>query len=373
MDYGSGMGTCMGCGEVLEGTVLVATDSFGPADGGNGSTRVASAVDPHTAGMPMAAQSAPYRRENHLAELLKQATDTCPRIPLEDMEVIEEAFMEQYWRPTNGDTDAPYSLGASDIRGLIRALNDEAKIKKYSERWLQVKRYLCGEDLYDKYCNDEPLMPISLCERIHQRYCVFAAAFEVLKRDGHPLFVHRHNIPNLNTVICHLLYQDGMDNFHLYQWYFPSLDTIQSRLITECRIAHILKVLIQRPHLAGGFTWRYESMLTVDDERLFKENPERFHRILAQQIRLCQRQPRTSQGASPSPDSSSTPRPSTPTPSAPPRSRPTPPWPPHEPLELRQPPNSPSSTSPSTTDTPSSTWYCGSPPDGQWGPYSPLV
>lgn len=325
VDYSDGVGACTGCGDVLEDSVLVEAYTRGPADGGNGTVRATGILDPHAAGVPSTAQSAPYRRENHLAELLKQATDTDPRIPEEDLDVIEEAFMDCHYRPTNGDTDAPYNFGPGDVRALIRALNDEAKVKKYSERWLQVKRYLCGEDLYDEFCTDEPLMPVGLCERIHARYRYFANAFEKLKRDGHPLFVHRHNIPNLNTVICHLLYQDDMENFHRYQWYFSSLDTLQSRLITECRIAHILRVLMNNKYLSGGFYWRYHSMLTVEDTDLFRENPERFKRILQQQIRQCQRHPRQS------------------------------------------------STSRSTTAARSSISPCTLPSDGEWGPYSPSV
>lgn len=312
-----GYGVCTGCG--LVDPELRVYDRVGTpsADTGAGLDQSLYAGHPLLWGVELPVASAPYRRENHLSELLKQATDTDPRIPKDDMQRIASEWIRSFRLEHPTEPLDPLGLSRWDIKQYIRPLGAH-KCKKYSERWLQILRYLTGREYFDAY--GPPLLPFELCHRIHARYRVFALMFERLKRDKHPLFQHRHNVPNLNTIVLHLLGQDSEENVERYGWYFTGLDTLQSRITTEIRIGCIIRHL-ERETFHDGFQWRYHHRLPPEDVELYLQDPKRFHSIIAQQVAQCQKPSKRSQeardpsrsGTGPSPpDPMGSPRPGSP-------------------------------------------------------------
>ena len=300
VDYSSAMAVCTGCGLVFEDIVLIPSNGVTARDDGNG--RATPLYRRHPSSWLVSdcgTVSAPYKPENHLAELLKQATDTDPRIPKEDIVRIYKRWLETYAFDATSPYRDPLNLDPATTRSLILALKDKdgnpdtAKQKKYGERWLQIKRFICGPKEYDD--EGPPLMSYCIAEHVHRRYQVFAAQFKRFKDSKHPLFVKRNNIPNLNTVVRHLLYQIGKVYHDKYGWYFTGLNTIESRIITEIRIALIIKALetTQNNRHHGGFYWKYTCLLPAEDRLLFKNDPAKFKRIQDRQIQLaCRKQPR---------------------------------------------------------------------------------
>lgn len=306
-----GFGVCTGCGVVDPDLPVYSCVGSYQADGGTGLDDWENRGNPLLAGVVLPMPSAPYRRENHLAELLKQATDTDPRIPKDDMHLIEEHWRRYIHTHYEGAPLDPLLLGRGDIKGVLKEILPARKCKKYAERWLQIWRYICGRDQFDSH--GPSLLPVSVCHLVHRRYSEFAAAFEELKEQRHPLFRYRHNIPNLNTTVLHLLYQDDPQHLADYGWYFTPLETLASRLITEVRICCIIKHLQQKALLTPApriyhrkllpeidryylqeeepqretFLWRYEHQLLPEDTEFFSQRPDRFGAILQQQVKQC--------------------------------------------------------------------------------------
>lgn len=289
VDYANGYQTCTGCGLVLA-THQLQPDFKHHRDHGNGTANIGDRENPAIWGFTLTGPGTPYKRINHLAELLKQAMDMDPRIPKDDMHEILAEAQRQY----SGLGVDPITFDATVIKGFIRPLGQK-KLKKYGEHWLQVKRYICGHDYYNKYGPE--MMGEADARRVHERYGIVSRVFDELKRSGHPLFKFRHNIPYLNTCVQHLLHQDGGDKVQRYGWYFTGLETAGSRLITEYRISIMLQHIIAQPNIQGAYQWAYKCLLPSEDIALYRNEPKRFLSILRQQIRICQQQPRRSRSA----------------------------------------------------------------------------
>ena len=185
----------------------------------------------------------------------------------------------------------PIDYDAATIRGFISVLG-RRKARKYNERWLQVWRHICSRSYFDQYGPE--LMPSKVARHVYDRYAVFAEAFETLKSEEHPLFKHRHNIPNLNTCIRHMLYLYDPDAHARYSWYFTGLTTRASRLATELRISVIIKYMMTNPNKQGSFTWHYTCLLPHQDIRYYQEHPADLTPEILLEARRCQLPPRRS-------------------------------------------------------------------------------
>lgn len=240
--------------------------------------------------------SAGYRRENHLAEVLKQATAMDPVISASDLQCIYANYCHQVDRwLAEGAYPSRYAIPIdeftlADIRPLLLPLGHEL-VKKYTERWLQIRRYLYWRE-FDVEEDRSKLLSYSECEKVHRLYVIFVKAFDGLKEERHPLFVYRHNILFLNTCVTHLLHQIDPELAKRQKWYFTDLETIGSRLITEHRIALILKYLRSHPEINGGYDWFYQCLLPEEDQELYRTNPTRFLSILRTQINQCRQPPK---------------------------------------------------------------------------------
>lgn len=293
--YDDGCAVCTGCGLVFM-EQLLCPDVNRSAESGTGSTR-SFVDDPAAWGLAewTSSTSVGYRRENHLAEVLKQATAMDPTIPTEDLKRIHKNYcieVEKWVKEGKYQTRFHVPIErftCKDIRPWIVPLG-QAKVKKYAERWLQIRRYIYWVEFEDEEPRDM-LLSFSQCERVHKLYTIFVRGFEELRKQGHPVFKYRHNVPFLNTCIIHILHQINPELAQQQKWYFTDLETIASRLITEHRIALILKYLREHPEINGGYDWFYQCLLPEQDHQLFREKPERFISILQTQINLCQRLP----------------------------------------------------------------------------------
>lgn len=290
VDYSQGAIVCTGCGVVMDDHLLCPVVSR-TAESNTG--RVGSALDrPQEWCFNVPQLSAGYRRENHLAEVLKQATAMDPRIPDHDLDAIYKCFQEYLAKKTYSERmDILYNidfLTNKDIKAIIQPMG-AYKVKKYAERWLQIRRHLYWRENDE----DEPrsrLLTFTDCIKVHEKYAVFVKAFEALQKEGHLVFLNRHNIPYLNTCITHILHQIHPELARQQKWYFTDLETIQSRLITEHRCALMLRYLRKHPEITGdrdNTQWQYKCLLPKDDITLFNTNRKKFVSILKSQIRIC--------------------------------------------------------------------------------------
>ena len=289
VDYSDGCMVCKGCGLVFEHQILCPVVN-NCTEAGTGSTRQLW-NRPYEWTMDVAPLSAGYRRENHLAEVLKQATAMDPCIPIRDLELIHQNYIaevnraaEQGTGPRRYEVDIE-SLRSEHIKCLLVPLGP-AKVKKYAERWLQIRRYIHWKELEVEEDRSK-LLSYSTCERVHERYAIFVKGFEALRKAQHPVFRYRHNVPFLNTCITHILHQLDPELAKQQKWYFTDLETVASRLITEHRIALILRYLREHPEINGGYDWFYQCLLPEQDHQLYRDDPERFLSILRSQIKQC--------------------------------------------------------------------------------------
>lgn len=254
------------------------------ADRGNGidcdgSTRVMH--DPGTWNMHSIArhkQSAPYARWHHYAEYLKTLTNMCPRILNDHLDQLMDAATRYIERYVDRD---PVRLGPRDIKAIIRSVNKDW-VRKYGERWIQIKCHICGVD-YDNA--NEPLMPPGLVQRLHERYVHVSKAFDYLKRIKHPLFLHRKNVPQLHAVTLQLLAQEGYDLVGVYGWCMPLLRSVKSRLVTEYRIRVLMRTVRRICDTDHGERWVYVPILCDQDKDLFTLRPEQPLKLLQSALR----------------------------------------------------------------------------------------
>jgi len=290
--YEDGGCICTGCGLVFD--MLICPVSSNAPTSSTGYTRSILHC-PSEWYMGSFERSAEYRRENHLAEVLKQATAMDPPIDVSDLHQIHEIYLREVEeaRKNGGlfrwQIDVE-QLPSNFIKRLLRPLG-AAKIKKYSERWLQIRRYIYWRENGEEEDRGK-LLSFSTCERIHQMYTYFVKAFEALKQKGHPIFKYRHNVPFLYTCIRHILHQISPELVKKHKWYFTNLETVGSRLITELRVALMLRYLRRHPEINGGFSWNYQCLLPKSDRKLYHEDPQRFYDILHIQIQQCLKPPK---------------------------------------------------------------------------------
>lgn len=202
VDYrGDAWPTCSGCGDVLGGHMLVDYSMGYQRDEGNGMVEQQPNVLGESAfGLVF---SPPYQRTVHWAEFMALVRIKGPAIPDSDMEIIGEVYNNH---SKYGAIDPMY-LCCSDVRRILRESTRITPVmrRRYAERWLQIIRNLCGEDYFDEF--GPPILCESLDHAMKMRFNHFENAFLEFKRENHPLFNSRHNIPCLSSVGRALLYQ----------------------------------------------------------------------------------------------------------------------------------------------------------------------
>lgn len=280
IESGSGL-TCTGCGLVFREQCFV-YESHVVSDGPGEQRR-----DYHTL-MDLSSEnsSAPYQRRHHYAEKIKLASNHDPRISNEDMEyILTQAYPT--W-PENDDTRLNTDLSPDDIQSLLEHAfpGDPHIVRKYRERWLQIKIALCGgtEAFAD---NVKPLMPQRVVYHLYHRFEEFANAFNYLKR-FYKAFPRRKNIPYLNTVSRHLLFHGSAEDLHYYQWYFAELKTLWSRLKNEFMVCAILRFLERRNTSFHSYQWQYRCLLSKSDRALILKNKDRWRQRLRREFTRSQ-------------------------------------------------------------------------------------
>lgn len=222
-----------------------------------------------------------YKPENHFAELLKQATNMDPRIPPDILRRFADA-----WPPECITDESKRDIINADgdaIKSLIRSV-DPGLVRKYAERWLQIKVHICG---YDHYRLHGPkLIPDFVCHAIHERYIYFSKCFRKLQKRKHPLFIERNNVPQLNAVTLQLLAQENIAYVADYGWYFTLLATPGSRLVTEYRIRTII-AHIEPFKLTNGMQWTYYHIISDEDRDLFTKKPHLPLTYLLRALKPC--------------------------------------------------------------------------------------
>jgi hypothetical protein len=236
-----------------------------------------------------------YKRANHFAELLKQATNSDPRIAPRIMRIIEEYLYRMLDHDAYRINEFISVADSAAIKSLLRFIDQDLVanpptdplphtgnfVRKYAEHWLQIKINLFGIERYA--IHGLPLLPTGTCHQLHDRYGYFARCFERLRQSKHPLFRHRNNIPQLNTVTLHLLAQIDPAYVNQYGWYFTPLATPKSRLYTEYRIYTIFKHM-RVFGLEGDYVWNYCRIITQEDAELFASKPSLQRTLLLQAI-----------------------------------------------------------------------------------------
>lgn len=284
--YHDGDIVCTGCGLVLDDRICAPNIDMHRADSGNGiMVHSALAADPRTwnsAVLFAGASGYPgYKPWNHFAELLKQATNMDPRIPSDILRRLADA-----WPPpclvSEHDRDIVHADGRA-IKALIRSV-DPALVRKYAERWLQIKIHICGHEHYRLH--GLPLIPDHICHAIHERYIYFSKCFRKLRKNKHPLFQGRNNVPQLNAVTLQLLAQEDVSYVAEYGWYFTMLATPASRLITEYRIRTII-AHIEPFKLTNELQWTYYHIISDEDRDLFTRKPHLPLLYLRRAIKPC--------------------------------------------------------------------------------------
>lgn len=165
-DYARGDRVCSGCGATGD-TLRVAAPRYNELFDASGNRRVARAVAESypihatcatvfSAGRRRrAVSSAPYKRSTYWAERISQWQQNEPRIPTEDWDEIECAYLDEWWDAAPVE---PPALDKDRIRGLLRSLDLARKrdedlapedrkprfVRKYLEKWLTIRYQLTG-------------------------------------------------------------------------------------------------------------------------------------------------------------------------------------------------------------------------------------
>lgn len=230
-------------------------------------------------------KSAPYQRWHHYAEYLKTLSDMCPRILQEHLDqLLDAAIVYMRERDLRDST----RLGREHIKDIIRSVNEDW-VRKYGERWVQIKCHICGVD-YDT--GNEPLMPPALVQRLHARYIHVSKAFDYLKRIKHPLFRDRKNVPQLHAVTLQLLAQEGDELVDIYGWCMPLLRSVKSRLVTEYRIRLLIRAVRRVCDIDYGEYWNYVPILCDKDKDLFIKRPDQPLKLLQSALRQWRKKQR---------------------------------------------------------------------------------
>jgi hypothetical protein len=279
VETGEGV-VCTGCGLVLRDKCFV--HDYLPFGGSNCLERrdYHSLVD-----ISGDNTSPPYQRRHHYAERIKLASNYGPRIPAAHMEaIVTEGWPS--WPGHGEEGRSPYELSFDDIKSILNHTfpDDKDLVRKYLERWLQVKIILCGgAECYQRVV--APLMPQNVVYHLYHRFEEFARTFEYVRR-FYNAFPKRKNVPYLNTVSRHLLLLDNVNNYLSFKKYFPNLKTLRSRLKNEfmvCAILRFLKYEGSRSH--HNYKWDYHCLLSEADKISLTKNWSKWRLWLLQEFR----------------------------------------------------------------------------------------
>lgn len=214
-------------------------------------------------------QSPPYDRNVHFAEFMALVTIRGPSIPDNDMDRIETLYTRWVLDTRKPFQYSPLELTVHDVRRILRSMTPKER-RRYNERWLHIVRRLAGDSYFERY--GPRIMPQTMVHDMKQRFRYVNQEFQRLKNAQHWLFYGRKNIPYLMVVARHLLYQtccslrphDASElsagqtlhawrqaMFDHYSWYFRVFDTNDAAIITEWRVAYIVRELYQKARWLG--------------------------------------------------------------------------------------------------------------------------
>lgn len=215
-----------------------------------------AAVQPSETCFENAIDSAPkpssaYKERTYLSERLRQFGNHEPRIPREDIRLIGQVYSEldkRYSKVLSKEEDPerqteelkrlglqgwfiddPSYIGKSFVKTILTLIDKtiDPKLrgitksfkKKYLERWLQIKIFLCGQAYYIRnVCNlpsEELLASMLLLS------CQITSVFKNKKEEAN-IGTEKKSVPNVDLMFLLILY--NIDIYHLreFGWYFLS-------------------------------------------------------------------------------------------------------------------------------------------------------
>lgn len=196
--------------------------------------------------------SSAYKERTYLSERLRLFANLEPRIPREDVRLIGQVYSELYERyckvvdkeedpeqrtkklkrlglngwfiaeSGNISKDFIKTLLSVIDKGItkpsIKGITQSFK-KKYLERWLQIKIFLCGETYYRR--NVCRLPPTELLDDMLLLACQVTSIFKHKKEEA-KIFVDKRSVPNIDLMFLMILYNIDRDFLTEFGWYFLS-------------------------------------------------------------------------------------------------------------------------------------------------------
>lgn len=215
-----------------------------------------AAVQPSETFFENAIDSAPkpssaYKERTYLSERLRQFGNHEPRIPREDIRLIGQIYSEldtRYSKVVNKEEDPerqakelkrlglhgwfidhPGNIGKGFIQTLLtlidKTINPKLRgitksfKKKYLERWLQIKIFLCGETYYkNSICS---LPTEDLLTSMLLLSCQTTSVFKNKKEEA-GIGSEKRSVPNVDLMFLLILYNIDVYYLRQFGWYFLS-------------------------------------------------------------------------------------------------------------------------------------------------------
>ena len=196
--------------------------------------------------------SSAYKERTYLSERLRLFANLEPRIPREDIQLIGQVYSEldsRYCKAVNDEQEDqeertkklkrfgldgwfisnPGDISKDFIKTLLTLIDKKLRPsikgvtksfkKKYLERWLQIKIFLCGEIYYKR--NVSRLPPTELLDDMLLLACQITSIFKNKKEEAR-IFVDKKSVPNIDLMFLTILYNIDRDFLTEFGWYFMS-------------------------------------------------------------------------------------------------------------------------------------------------------
>ncbi len=196
--------------------------------------------------------SSAYKERTYLSERLRLFANAEPRIPREDIRLIGQVYSElesRYSKICDKEEDPekrseklrrlgldggwfinhPGYISKDFIKTILTLIDNKLKPsikgitksfkRKYLERWLQIKIFLCGEAYYKKNVNSLPAP--ELLDDMLLLGCQLTSVFKHKKEEA-KIFVEKRSVPNVDLMFLLILWNIDREYLAQYGWYFLS-------------------------------------------------------------------------------------------------------------------------------------------------------
>lgn len=197
-----------------------------------------------------------YQEKTYISERLRQFANLEPRIPRKDLFLIGLVYCEfdkincEIIDSKKTDSEKDNELSTKGLQGWFKEnpgditketikkllqiidkkiqFNDEIKkgiktksfTNKYSERWLQIKIFICGQDYYTNHICDLP--DKELLNELLTEATLVSYAYKHKKIECGITNIKKKNMIKIDLLLLLLLYSISHDTLKQFGWYFTS-------------------------------------------------------------------------------------------------------------------------------------------------------